>query len=247
MHRWMVSCAPVAALVALVVPTQSAWASFGYDDIAFWAGEGSNRAGMVINWAGTGGTQSLAWGFKWDGASTGEQMFDAIVAADPRLYEIAGPGGANSRFGLGYDLDRDGFGYTPGEAGADSGVAADPDDLYVEGWFTAGYWGYYVNQDLGLKTWNPSFGGYYEIKPKDIYSTPQNTKQPYGNPAEAWQGSLLGSADRILSDGSWDGWSFAPGFVGSYPGEPIAAAVPTPATLTLLGVAAGVAALRRRI
>lgn len=67
------------------------------DDIQFWAGTGSNRAGIVIDWEVDGEQPaSYAWGFRWDGVATGEDMIRGIAAAigtttDPD--PVANPGG----------------------------------------------------------------------------------------------------------------------------------------------------------
>ncbi len=51
----------------------------GLDDIEFWVGAGSNRAGFVIDWNDGPSPQALAWGYRWDGQATGWDMLTAIV------------------------------------------------------------------------------------------------------------------------------------------------------------------------
>ena len=46
---------------------------------------------------------------------------------------------------------------------------------------------------------------------------------------------MTGPVDRVLSDGDWDGWSWAPDYVGEAPDEPIPAPVPGPGAFALLG------------
>ena len=50
--------------------------------------------------------KSLVWGYRFDGPATGIQMFNAIVAADPRLYavEVIYPAYGTSVYGIGFHL-----------------------------------------------------------------------------------------------------------------------------------------------
>ncbi len=207
----------------------SAQAQFGFDDIEFWVGSGSQQAAIVVDWTSTADANDpvLAWGFRFDGAATGEDMYLAIAAADPDFYTKFGFSSfGNVAFGFGYDLDGDGFGISDGTAfvdgigpgtttTADGATATDLDDVYGEGWNTA-FWGYYVGTD------NPYGGG-------------------------SWGFASTGAGGRALSDGDWDGWSYAPGFSGSEPGVPVSATIPEPGTMALLALAgAGLLTRRRR-
>ena len=90
---WFVSL----ALAGMFLVSNSSAVSL--DDIQFWIGSGTNRAGMVIEWSTPESfaystvpapiaDKSLVWGYRFNGTATGIQMFNAIVAADPRLYAI---------------------------------------------------------------------------------------------------------------------------------------------------------------
>jgi len=59
--------------------------SFDLNDILNWTGTGSNEAALVIDWQDGSTHPALAWGYRWDGTATGEQMLLAIAAADPDL------------------------------------------------------------------------------------------------------------------------------------------------------------------
>ena len=65
-------------------------ASFVFDDIGFWVGSGANQAALVIDWNGPDGSGSepvsYAWGFRWDGVATGQNMLAAVINADANLY-----------------------------------------------------------------------------------------------------------------------------------------------------------------
>lgn len=207
------------ALMAVGVVSGSsgvASASFAFDDIGFWVGEGANEAALVIDWNGPDGGSdpvSLAWGFRWDGVATGQDMLTAVINADQNLFgRFASFGFGDAIVGLGYDLDGDGFGITDGTdfgpdgiafAGtSDGATATDGDDYYAEGWNT-GFWSYAIGVDA------PFDGG-------------------------AWAGAMVGFGDRVLADGAWDGYRFAPGFVGDDPRLPVAAVPAAPALAPML-------------
>lgn len=152
------------ALAAAFLWSSSAMA-FSFTDIDHWVGEGSNQAALVIDWHDDK-TDALVWGYRWDGEATGEDMLTAIAglsnvgtgngASD--LGTISGSdvrfhanltswgsfGGDKTVYGLGYDVDNDGFTYVPGAN--DTGAAADADDVYLEGWMN-GFWSYWVEDD----------------------------------------------------------------------------------------------------
>lgn len=222
-------CARGAAVVLCLSAT--AHASFTFDDIEYWVGSGSNEAAFVLDWNDGITHETLAWGYRWDGAATGEDMLRAVITADARLFaKISAPGMFGiSTFGFGYDNDGDGFaiddGTTFGPDGiaitttdhADGASAVDPDDHYEEGWFTDGFWTYWTS-DAG----SPYDGG-------------------------GWSSPPTGVSDRALVDGSWDGLSFDPAFsFNDPPSLPAPAPVPAPAAVIVMGLAA-LAKRRRRL
>jgi len=88
----------------------------------------------------------------------------------------------------------------------------DSSDLYQSGFESVGYFAYYLDGTPGSVLPNP------------------------------WAESGTGGEGRTLTDGSWDGWSWAPGFSASAPSTPTA--VPEPGTIVALAV--GITAMRRR-
>ncbi len=219
-RRWA-----IALLVIMAFPlaaSASPYTSFNFSDIDYWVGTGSNEAALVVDFKTSSGDASYAWGYKWDGTATGEDMFRAIAGttvlrqrdggpflgtfagSDARLYlrsSAFGSGLGNSIFGIGYDLDGDGGSFVSGYEGNEIGYATDSDDFYREGWFT-GYWSYWISEPT----------------------------------APAWGYSGLGFSSRQLTDGSWDGWSYADFNTGDFgePAIPMAAQVPEPATIVVL-------------
>ena len=117
-----------------ILISTAAGAQVSFSDIQTWVGSGQNQAAFVIDWKSGATPQSQVWGYRWDGVSTGSEMINAIVAADNRLYREWASGYVNE-FVFGYGLDRDGDGF----------AKTDPADSYQEGFFTNGYWGYYVD------------------------------------------------------------------------------------------------------
>jgi hypothetical protein len=210
-----------ASAVAVALSALPSAAALSFNDVQFWAGTGANRAALVIDFNDAKAPESLVWGYRWNGAATGEDMFRSIVEADPRLYakrKAFSFGTAN--LGIGYDTNGNGFSISDGTAfdpitgiaagdenHADGATPTDPADHYREGWNT----------------------GFF-----DYYTTDTN---PYGG--GTWTESQVGAGSRNLVDGSWDGLSFAPGFAGTTPDEPTAAAVPEP-TSGLLALTGGV-------
>lgn len=169
------------------------------DDITFWVGSGSNRSALVIDWSDQSTTDpALAWGYRWDDNATGADMLTALAAVDRRLFaKLNQPTGNSSLlYGLGYDASGDGqFALDDGtwfdadgiavSSSADGAHSIDPEDYYAEGWLT-GLWHYGVN----------------------------NSKLDSSNPYQdgAWISSPAGMAWRMLTDGSWDSWTFTQTF-----------------------------------
>lgn len=192
----------------------------GLDDIQLWYGTGSNRAGLVIDWNDGTATDSFAWGYRWDGAATGEDMFRTIAGALAESPSSITPGPAVAdgdgdfalslfirNFSFGPSVDR--ISYT------EFGGATHNQDS--EG-FANGFWSY----------WNDEGTGDY--------------------PA-TWTEGPVGFGDRNLADGSWDAFSFVPDFNG-VPPSAATAAVPEPSALALLAltsIVGTVIVLRRRI
>ena len=56
-------------------------ATIAASDIVYWVGEGTNQVVMAVNWADT----ALAWGYRFNGTKTVNDMMTDIAAADPRF------------------------------------------------------------------------------------------------------------------------------------------------------------------
>jgi PEP-CTERM motif len=212
------------ALVCLGAGAQSDLLS----SVQNWTGSGTNEAGLVIDWYNGTTSDSLLWGYRWNGSATGEQMFDAIVAGDPRLFaEVSASGEwsfGTAVYGLGFaatgdepiqlspplSFNSDNLAEVDDSAVVDGRTALNPDDLWMEGWNT-GYWSFWVGTGAQLSS-DPS-----------AWTSPET----YGMTAQT------------LEDDDVDGFSFAPGFNSVAPADIVAASpVPEPSSWALLGMGA---------
>jgi len=192
-----------AAAAALAHPA----AALDFDDVIVtdWVGQGQNTALLIIDWNQAGG--AYAFGYRWDGTRTGYDMLTDIAANTGLAFYDDGGGGFGTVYGLGLDTNNDGFSLLGNPSADDARTPADPDDIYAEGWFTAGYWGY--------------------------YDAPNGTDWAYpGN----------GFRDITLTDGTWQGWSWAQDFNAAPPTVP----VPAPGVGALIAAAALPLARRKR-
>ena len=73
---------PPTEPVAAPAPT------FTADDVDFWVGTGTNSAILVIDFLDGSANSSYAWGFRFNGSTTGEAMLNAIDAADADLATV---------------------------------------------------------------------------------------------------------------------------------------------------------------
>lgn len=69
--------------LSLVLPTLAAQAGteVDFDQIVHWAGEGENRAALIIQFNDEKSDAAYVWGYRWDGTATGEDMLRAVARA----------------------------------------------------------------------------------------------------------------------------------------------------------------------
>ena len=163
---------------------------FSLADVAFWTGSGSHASALVIDWNGADtADESLVWGYRWESAATSQDMLNAVLLADARLYAKLSGNQPISVYGLGYDTNGDGdFAISDntvfdadgiavaGTGSADGAVALTPDQ-YAEGWFSA-FW------HIGKSAANPFDEG------------------------GSWMTAGVGLSNRVLVDGSWDSLAY---------------------------------------
>jgi len=207
---------------------QAQWPVDTFDDVQFWVGSGSKRSALVLQWNDGRAPSSIVWGFRWDGEVTGIQMLIAIAGSTIIREPYGGDvletlSGADSRITL--VLERYGFGdaiysLVYREAGSER-TASD---------WSAGFWQYSV------------FAGQFDYSTYNAETEQFDGPFAYnrsGSPRYSfvdWFESQIGASDRLLVDGSWDAWSFAPGFATSPVDQPTSAGLPLPdVTVMMLG------------
>lgn len=82
---------------------------FTADDVTFWTGSGAHEAVLIVDFQDGAETTSYAWGFRFDGTTTGADMLNAVVDADPNFAIVANAFLSdityNSHAGIGGDPD----------------------------------------------------------------------------------------------------------------------------------------------
>ncbi|MEM6885132.1 MAG: PEP-CTERM sorting domain-containing protein [Verrucomicrobiota bacterium] len=225
----------LVALVFSAFTIQSHAAVLQLSDVEFWVGSGSNEAGLVIDFNDGTTTESFAWGYRWDGTASGADMLLAVVAADSQL-SLTSSGTGSSGFFLsqiGYFDGVDSHSETNGS------FAVHPADYLSWGYYIAG--GFAGDDQPFVAGGNPvAIGGGGVSLPSSWTSSPSGASL-----------DSFGDSGRILTDGSWDAWSFgqnSTSFVHEVPPGPesITAAVPEPSTFLLLSIGLGLLGFSRR-
>ena len=205
-----------------------------FDDIQFWTGSGTNRSALVLQWNDGGTPISLAWGYRWSGNATGIGMLKAIAGST----SVTAPqspstvldtlSGADSRLNL--TMERYSFGDSIFSVSFNDGVQ----NRTRADWAT-GSWAYSI------------FGGNFSyVNWGDPTPYTYNTSGATTYSSVNWFSSPIGASDRELVDGSWDAFSFAPGFATTAVAQPFAASVPEPSVAILVTIALVFFMLRRR-
>lgn len=131
-------------LGSLVLTSSGFAQTFGFGDIVNWTGAGQNEAALVMDWNDGTAVHSYAWGYRWNGSATAEQMLRDIDTADPRLT-------------LGFTFFN-GLGYALTAAEYDLDLDGTPE--HNEGGFNPGsngFWDYYVGgPSTSLPSWSES-------------------------------------------------------------------------------------------
>ena len=121
-------------------------ADFDFSKIKFWAGEGSNRSAVILQWTEDDEVSALVFGYRWDGSKCGYDAILSIVKTYPTLYGSFTEGGTYGSVvnSSGSVIYPDANGLLDGSAaGFDGAKATQPDDWFHGGWFE-GYWSYWT-------------------------------------------------------------------------------------------------------
>jgi hypothetical protein len=171
------------------------------NDIQNWTGTGSQKAALVFQWNDGQSPAALVWGYRWNGSATGYDMLTAI-AGITKIYDANDPStlisttyGADNRISLDF-LDYS-FGPALNAVNFNTGAT-----LRTQSDWSSGYWEYF---NVGGSFLTPPDGD------PNVYSGTNN--YPGDDLDSDWVSSYGGSDTRVLSDGSWDAWSFAATFI----------------------------------
>ena len=196
--------AALGALFLLASTTLSAQTLVAnFDNIAFWTGNGSNRAALVLDFEVGGSRLSVAWGYRWDGPAVMQDMLFALAGSIAGSAEAPPPlSGSDARLAVdvGYFA---GYGFYVNSVTFDarrlggtwpSAQLRIEDDYLGAGTYPAIYWragnGTWTSQpfgfsaDDGIPTLALQNGGWFGI----VQSEGQENfsfSAPYAAPADA--------------------------------------------------------------
>ncbi|MGI5869900.1 MAG: hypothetical protein ACOX9C_10720 [Kiritimatiellia bacterium] len=131
------ACAALVGAFSFTIAASAA--DFTFDDIHYWIGDGTNQVGIVIDWNNEQPGSSLAWGVRWNGASTNmTEILRRLDHEDRRLMAaVIGDSWGSWVLGFGYDADGDGGIFNTVSPGA----ATDRDDfIALDDFSSACYW-----------------------------------------------------------------------------------------------------------
>lgn len=205
----------VSALFALLLGVLHTRAQLvaSLDDIQNWTGTGTNRSALVLQWNDGNTPVSFVWGYRWNEVASGLDMLKAIAGTTT----VREPGGgavietfSGADASLELAIERYGFGDAIYSIVYTSGTT-----VRTQGDWDSGYWEYALHGgNFEYSEWDGTqFVGpfVYAAAGATLYSS------------VAWWSSQIGASDRGLVDGSWDAYSFAPGFVPQAVVQPSAA------------------------
>ena len=231
-------------------------ASFTFDDIQYWVGNGSNKAALVIEWHDGNQPDAMVWGYRWDGEATGHDMIVAIAQADPRLvlltqytgwmgYTIDGIGYGESRLNISYDLEgaksepKNAFKFEPpitnpllGQTSHPEHPAEDVAAAIRQGVQTGVIYHPINAERYGYPSydydhWSCSNGIHWQAGWYYGYWSYFVRSSQTSN----FSYSGLGATSRVLTDGCWDAWSWNGNMntsEGTQPGDVfVAATIPS--------------------
>jgi hypothetical protein len=81
-----------AVFVLTVLISNGLSGQFTMDNVIFWTGSGSNRSVLVIDFNDQTSQECLAWGYRFDGAKTAQDMLTEIAGNDPDLTIVLNAG-----------------------------------------------------------------------------------------------------------------------------------------------------------
>ncbi|HEY3854980.1 MAG TPA: hypothetical protein VGO67_11345 [Verrucomicrobiae bacterium] len=193
------------------------------NNIQLWAGSGTNRAALVIEWNSPEffnnstvpapvANKTMVWGYKFNGEATGAEMFKAILASDHRLYAVVVDTYGTYVEGIGYNLNGTGnFGVTDGSqsytaAAFKNGILLDP-ALNIDSSSPVNngdlYWGGYYGPNWNSWTELNDAGGLPASPDRGTNQFWDGNAYVHGQ----WEFAEFGLDTLPIKDGSWLGFS----------------------------------------
>ena len=195
-----------------------------FDSIQFWTGAGTNRAALVIQWNDGASPVSLLWGFRWSGEARGIDMLKAIAGSTVSRDDGQSTFLPDTSTGADPRLALSLINYSFGKA-VEALVFTDREVVRTQNDWSTGYWEYSV------------YGGTFNYYLYDALGNPVlTTYSQTGTDTYSmvnWFSSPIGASDRVLVDGSWDAFSFAPNFLSTPVEEPSPIPPPPPGTKSI--------------
>lgn len=198
-------------------------------DLDFIVGSGSNLSVLVVDF-NDGPESSFAWGYRWDGSASGQDLLAAVSSAD-------------SNFTLNSTSFVTEVSYFDGTETFSAAFE------FVVGGVSSG-WGYYI---VGGFAGDDIMGNGMVDTPTSILGGGVTLPSVYTVSPSGASGNSFGDSGRLLEDGSWDAWSFGSFDPTSFahqalpgPEAPQAAAVPEPSVTGLLASLLLLCGLRRQ-
>jgi len=197
------------------------------DDIQLWTGTGTNRAAVVVDWntpeffnlttvPAPVTDKTLVWGYRFNGTATAAQMFNAVVAANPRLYavEYVDPKYGVGIQGIGFNLDGTGI------AGVTDGTITDSPNIFTNGVLIDGNLNVDGARSLnsGDLFWSGFDGPYWQLWNElgdsgGFCNSPNRGSSEFWDPdfytQGQWASAYAGLSGLLLTNGSWIGFSIS--------------------------------------
>lgn len=169
--------------------------SFTFEDINYWAGDGLNRAALVVQWNDERETHAMVFGYRFNGNTTAYDMLQGIIKEHPCLVAMVSQtymGGISYILGgLGYDKDWC-FNFMVEKDGSQTQVK---------------YW-----QMTQMVYNNYDYDGYESVDPDHYWGSgwmENYWSLWHGTPGD-FTYSSVGQSSLTVSDGSWIAWNFLP-------------------------------------
>jgi hypothetical protein len=201
----------------------------GLADLILWAGSGEHEAAFVLQFSAAENPTAVAWGYRWSGSATVQDMMFAIAGGTTVVNGSAPPPGLDERLAVVAQF------FTFGDSGGFFVNSITYDQLGLPApWTQAGR---QIEDDYFISGTYPVF--YFKA----------DAGGSFGSPSMEFSASNFGISDLSLVSGGWYGFVQGSGSETFSFTQPVAA-VPEPGTWALAaaaGAAVAAARLRRRV